>query len=244
MKCYCYETDSEFIFCVEDVEDVQLENAIQHAAWEKTDDKFVMSYQQHAFSNQSEKELIKENFARLGQAMFESLLVGFNWEEPLELLAQKFNESGIEWYIVGSICDTVRGIAVRPGDMDIVVHTRDFHKAKDICYSNFGDTIIAPFTDIPGMFARQPLRCFGRMFLAGALVEVAADENWNFESRQPGCEKSIWRDYGCIQPEYVKTAWRGNDLYLESLQHRFQIETARKRKDRIKAIKKHMKRTK
>ena len=243
MKCYCYETDSEFIFCVEDVENMQLEDTIKHKAWEKIDDKFVMSYQQYAFSNRNEKELIKDNFTRLGQAMFESSLVGFNWEEPLDLIAQKFAANGIEWYIIGSVCDTIRGINVKPSDIDIVVHTRDFHKAKDICYSSFADTIIAPFKDIQGMFALQPLRCFGRMFLDGALVEIAADENWNLESRQPECEKSIWRDYGCKQPEYVQIVWRGYDLYVESLQHRHQIETSRNRADRIKAINEYMNRT-
>ena len=35
MKCYCYEADSKLIFCVEDVENAQLEDVIQHMAWKK-----------------------------------------------------------------------------------------------------------------------------------------------------------------------------------------------------------------
>jgi len=225
------------------VENAQLEDTIKKMAWEKIDDKFIMSYQQRAFSSQSEKELIRDNFVRLGQTMFESPLVGFNWEKPLDLVAQKFATNGIEWYIVGSVCDTVRGVDIKPFDIDIVVHTKDFHKAKDICYSSFADTIIAPFVNIQGMFAQQPLRCFGRMFLSGVLVEIAADEIWNIETRQLECENPYWRNYGYKHAEYVKTAWRGYDLYLESLQHRYQIEVARNRTDRIKAIKEYMNRT-
>lgn len=222
MKCYCYETDSKFIFCVEDVESAQLEDVIQHMAWGKTDGKFLMSYPQHAFSNLRDKELINGNFTRLGQVMFESVLLGFDWEKPLELLAQKFKENGIEWYIVGSVSDTVRGVDVKPFDLDIVIHTRDYYKAKDICYFNFPDSVIAPFT---GNQKICPLRYFGRLFLAGALIDIAADEKWNLENRQP---------------KYEKVSWNGYDVYIESLQLRYQTEINRKREDRIKAINEYM----
>ena len=76
MKCYCSETDATFTFCVEDVENAQLEDVIQHMGWRKTDGKFPMSFPQSVFSNQREKELVSSNFSRLGQTMFESLLAG------------------------------------------------------------------------------------------------------------------------------------------------------------------------
>jgi hypothetical protein len=49
MKYFCYETDSAFIFCVEDVENAQLEDVIQHMAWRKTDGRFLLSYPQSVF---------------------------------------------------------------------------------------------------------------------------------------------------------------------------------------------------
>jgi len=253
MKCYCYETDSAFIFCAEDIENAQLEDIIQHMAWRKTDDKFLLSYPQSAFSDQREKELVSSNFSRLGQVMFESLLSGIDWKTPLEMLAQKFNENGIEWYIVGSAGDALRGVDVKPFDIDIVVHTRDYYKAKDICYLNFPDSVIAPFTgsedispskyfDNPLQYFINPLTYFGRLFLAGAMIEVAADEIWDLESRQPEHKKTMWRGYE--QSEYEKIMWRGCSIYLESIQHRYQIEIARNRGDRIKAFEEYMNRTK
>jgi hypothetical protein len=222
MKCCCYETEKDFTFCVHDVENTQLEDIIQHMAFIKNNNKFLMAYPQHEFSNQNEKELVNKNFLRLGQEMFESLLLGFDWEKPLELLTQKFNENKIEWYIIGSLCDAVRGVDVKPFDMDIVIHTKDYYKAKDICYSNFSDSIVFPFTDNQGRFA---MRFFGRMFLTGALVEIAAHEKWNIESRLL---------------QYEKTSWNGYEVYLVSLQQRYQIEIARNREDRIKAIKEYI----
>lgn len=246
MKCYCYETDSAFIFCVEDVENAQLEDVTQHMEWRKINDKFLLSYPQSAFSDQREKELVSSNFSRLGRVMFEKLLSGIDWQIPLEMLAQKFNETGIEWYIVGSAGDALRGVNVKPFDIDIVVHTRDYYKAKDICYLHFSDSVIAPFTgseDIsPSKYFENPLKYFGRMFLTGAMIEVTADEIWDLESRQPEHKKTVWCGYE--HSEYEKIVWRGYSIYLESLQHRYQIEIARNRQDRIKAFEEYMNRTK
>ena len=70
MKCYCNETDTTFTFCIENVENAQFENVIQHMGWKKVDGKFLMSFPQNVFSNHREKELVGNNFSRLGQAMF------------------------------------------------------------------------------------------------------------------------------------------------------------------------------
>jgi len=235
MKCYCNETDTMFIFCVEEVKNAPLEDVIQHMAWKKDGGKFLLSYPQNAFSNQSEKELISSNFSRCGQAVFESSLSGFGWKKPLELLARTFNENKIEWYIVGSIGDLLRGVDVKPSDMDIVINTRDFFMAKDICYQNFPDSVIAPFTDNQDT---APLRYFGRLFLAGAMVDIAADEEWNRENRQ-----QEFRWFKNPISGYEKTSWNGFKIYVESLQLRYQIEIARNREDRIKAFEKHLNRT-
>ena len=237
MKCHCYEINSEFIFCVEDVENTQLKNAIEHMAWQRIDGKFIRPYPLSAFSSEIEKERIGSNFTRLGQAMFESSVAGFDWEKPLDLVAQQFLANGIEWYIVGSICDAIRGIHIQPFDIDIIVHTSDFLKAKDVCNNAFEEAIIAPF-DTQGTLY---LQCFGRMFLAGAMVEVVADERWNPEYRQS--EKSVWRDNSYTQPEYVKSTWRGYDVFLETIQHRLQAEIKRNRTNRVKAIEGFINRT-
>jgi len=246
MKCYCYETDSAFIFCVEEVQNAQLEDVIQHMAWRKSDGKFLLSYPHSAFSDQREKELISGNFSLLGQAMFEASLSGFDWKKPLEMLAQKFNENGIEWYVVGSVGDALRGVDVQPGDMDIVVHTRDYYRAKHACYHNFPDSVIAPFNgsqdicpskyfDNPLQYFINPLQYFGRLFFAGAMIDVAADEIWNLESRQQG-----YYGFSNLISKYEKVSWNGYDLYVESLQLRRQIEIARNRADRIKAFEEYM----
>lgn len=224
MICSCYETDSEFIFSVEKVENAQLEKFVRYKGWNKTDDKLLMQYPQHMFANVSEKDLISSNFSRLGQALFESGLLGFDWEKPLELLAQKFKENGIEWYLIGSASDAVRGIDVKPSDIDIVIHTSDYPKVKNIFYSHFSDSIISPFSDNHGLF---PLQYVARTFLAGALFEIAADKKW---------------DMGNRHPIYEKISWHGYNFYVEALELRYRIELGRKREDRVKAIEAYLNR--
>lgn len=224
MKCYCYESNSDYIFCVEDVGDAQLERFVKYKGWEEKDGKLLMPYPQHMFSNSRDKDLINDNFFRLGQAVFESGLFGFDWGKALEKLAQKFEEGGIEWYLIGSASDAVRGVDVKPGDIDIVVHTKDYGKVRNIFYSYFSDSIISPFSDNKGLF---PLQYIARLFLDGALFEIAADEKWNLGNRQP---------------IYEKITWRGYNFYVEALQLRYEIETWRKREDRIKAIEAYMNR--
>lgn len=143
--------------------------------------------------------------------MFESSLSGFDWKKPLEMLAQKLNENGIEWYIVGSVGDAIRGIEVKPSDIDIVILTRDYYKAKDVCYLNFSDSVIAPFMgNQDPKYLVSPLKYFGRLFLAGAMIEVATNEIWDLESRHFAHKKAVWRGYE--HSEYEKIVWRGHSI--------------------------------
>jgi hypothetical protein len=43
MKCYCYETETEFVFCVEDA-DAKLEDNLKAAWFKKTDKGFIKIY--------------------------------------------------------------------------------------------------------------------------------------------------------------------------------------------------------
>lgn len=70
-----------------------------------------------------------------------------------------------------------------------------------------------------------PLQYISRMFLSGALFDIAADEQWNMETHNP---------------KYEEISWKGYDIYIDDLQLRYKIEVARKRKDRIKAIEEYM----
>jgi hypothetical protein len=204
MKCYCYETEDEFVLCVEDA-DEKSEEIIQHAWFKKTDNRFIKPYPKEV----EDKELISRNFACFGQAMFEG---ASDWKNALSLFAQKCNENQIEWYIIGSISEAVLGVSIKPHDIDIIVHTNDFYRVKNI----FPDALVEPFVDNTGTWI---VRYFGRLCLAGVMIDIAADDKMNLGNHQ-----------------YDKVSWNNYEIYIEPLQSRYQIELKRNREDRIKAI--------
>jgi len=224
MKCYCYETETEFVFCAEGANEKQ-EEGLKDAWWKKNGDRFLKIYPiidtVHSawYHNAEEKEAIKRNFARLGPSMFDG---DFDWKSILLLLAEKFAENGIEWYIIGSVSEAVRGVQIKPHDLDIIVNTKDFFKVKTL----FPENVVEPFVDNHGTWL---VRYFGRLCVDGAIIDIAADEKMNLESGQHRYEKAIWN---------------GIELWVEPLQDRYQVEIGRKRADRINAIEAFMEKNK
>lgn len=209
MKCYCYESEANFVFCVEDFEP-ELEANLKHAWFEKSEQKYCKKYSKNMEANGVtfwHKKIISENFKRLGPMMFRG---EFKWEEIIPLLADQFNDAGIEWYIIGSIGDALRGINVIPHD--IVVNTADFFKVRDL----FSDFVVEPFVDNLDTWV---VRYFGRLCIDGAMIDIAADEKKNLENGS-----------------YDLVGWNNYKIYVESFQSRYQTEIQRNRIDRIQAF--------
>ena len=218
MECYCCETETGFCLHVKDVEDARLEDAIRHAWFEKTANGFIKVYPMKDMDNgvtELDKEIVSENFARLGRSMFEGML-NCNWEEALLTFAKKCKDNDIEWNVFGSISEKIIGVDVKPHDIDIFVHTKDFFKVKDI----FRDYVVEPFVDNKGVWL---VRYFGRLCLDGVLFDIAAEDKLNR-----------------INHNYDKVVWNNYDIYVEPLQIRYSIELERKREDRLKAMELYM----
>ena len=219
MKCYCYETDDDFILCVENAE-IKHEDIILHAWFKKIENGYVKTYPMKNgvddkwYRKSEYKELIKRNFSRLGQSMFSGV---FDWENVLTFIAKKFYENRIEWYIFGSSSEKVIGVNITPNDVDIIVHTKDFYKVNEI----FIDNVVEPFVDNKGTWL---VRYFGRLCVGGAIIDVVADEKMNIENHH-----------------YDKIMWNGFEIFVEPFQTRYALETERNRPDRLNAMKEYMK---
>jgi hypothetical protein len=210
MKCYCYETENKLIFCVENASKEFKKNL--EAAWFKKDgEKFIKVYD--GGMTEADKKLLKNNFARLGKAMFDDAA---DWETVLSFFADRCAENEIEWYIIGSASEALLGVDIKPHDIDIAVHTKDFFKVKNL----FAEYVVEPFVDNKGAWS---VRYFGRLCIGRGYLDIAADEKLNAENRR-----------------YEKTLWNNRALLIEPLNIRYQTEIQRKRKDRIKAIEAYM----
>jgi len=208
MKCYCLETKDKFTFYVENAEKEFIEN-IEHAWFKLDNDKYIKEYP----NNFDDKEIIKNNFQRLGEEMFKA---EGNWKESLKLFAKKCSENNIEWYITGSVSEAAMGVEIIPHDIDIITHERDFYKVKEL----FLNYMVEPFVDNKGTWLVQ---YFGRLCINGIMFDIAADKKMNHENYN-----------------YKKIIWEGYSLNIEQIEIRYEIEKQRNRIDRIKKIEKYM----
>jgi len=208
MNCYCFENEEDFVFCVENA-DVECEKNIEDAWYKKVGNKYIKKYP----NTINDKERLIDNFSRLGESMFRS---NGDWENALGIFAEKCCEQNIEWYITGSVSESVIGVKLSPHDIDIVSHIKDFFRIKDIFY----DYLIEPFVDNQGTWV---VRYFGRLCIDGAMIDVVADDSRNEENHV-----------------YTSVQWNGYTVKVEPIQERYKIELQRDRKDRIKAIEEYL----
>lgn len=224
MRFHCYEAETEFVFCVEGAKGEVYDALQTDPYWtEAGDHRFIKVYSTDTdfddawYLDPTYKEAIAQNFARLGESWIRG---EFDWESVLLKLARMFLENEIRWYVTGSASEAVLGVNVRPNDLDIVVHTDDFFKVKDLTH----EYVIEPLGDNKGNWI---IRYFGKLCVDGASVDIAADEKMNPENDRT---------------QYEKVLWNGYEVHITPLHERYAVEIQRGRKDRIKAIEEYMNR--
>ena len=176
---------------------------IEAAFYQKQDGAFVKEFQGE-FQN---SERIMENFNKLMPKAFDE----GNWENALLEFARICKENGVVWYLTGSACDAVRGIDVIPHDLDVEIFSKDWDKAQEALLNY----IVEPFIETKG-WARD---YFGRIVVANTLVDVVADEKYDFPNYA-----------------YEPFEWKGYTLWLETFASRYHTEKQRERLERIEAF--------
>ena len=207
MNCYCIETYDKFIYCVENAENEYIEN-IEHAWFKKDGVKYIKEYS----NNIDNKDLIKNNFQKLGESMFRN---EGNWEKSLEIFAEKCFSKNIEWNVIGSVSEAIIGVKIIPHDIDIVVNENDFYETRDL----FLEYLIEPFVDTNGWL----IKYFGRICINGIMFDIVADNN-----------------YYKYYDEYNYTFWKKYKTKIEPIKKRYEIELQRNRVERIEKIKEYM----
>lgn len=176
---------------------------IEAAFYKKQDRVFIKEYQ----GDFPKTEQLIKNFNRLMPDAFDE----GEWENALLEFARICKESGIRWYLTGSACDAVRGIDVRPHDLDVEIFSKDWDKAQEV----LSDYIVEPFIETKG-WARD---YFGRIVVANTLVDVVADEKYDFPNYA-----------------YEPFEWKGYTLWLETFISRYNTEKQRGRLERLEAF--------
>ncbi|MBN2830288.1 MAG: hypothetical protein JXR56_08205 [Candidatus Cloacimonetes bacterium] len=143
------------------------------------------------------------------------------WEAALEEFCHEIKGSGIRWWLTGSCAACIRGIALNPHDVDIMIDARD----KELIEELFADSIIEPILDTNGWVTKD----FGVIF-KHARIDIASDPSPVLDDPKPV-------DCGPYALAHLETIeWRGHTIKVPPLHLQEYVNEKRGRTDRAKLI--------
>ncbi len=168
-------------------------------------------------------QMLKQNYLRYAEAMF--LQMGYfqhvPWQAALLRFIERIEGHDISWWLTGSCALCLRGIDVKPHDVDIMLDSSDLEKVRDI----FSEYTVEPIISSKGWVVRY----FGVLFLE-ARIDLAFDPEEFVDIPQPV-------DFGPYAMKNLeKVQWLGKTVRLPPLDLQLEVNKRRGRSDRVKAI--------
>ena len=147
------------------------------------------------------------------------------WEKALFDFADSLRNTGINWWLTGSCAVCLRGILLKPHDIDIMVNSSDVQKISDL----FSDFIFEPIRDTSGWVTKD----FGVLFTT-ARIDIASDPVASLDDPVPVDCGPYARDH------LEKVEWKGITIKVPPLQLSLNANRRRGRMDRVKAIEEYL----
>ena len=142
------------------------------------------------------------------------------WQATLAEVGQRLDGAGVDWWLTGSAALAVRGIAVTPGDLDLVVSEADSHRVGDLLL----DGLIEPVAP-----ADWFCRWWGRAVL-GARVEWVGGVG-------PAADQPETTDFGLVAAASLEVVrWRGQQIRVPPLALQRAVSVRRGLTDRVGLI--------
>lgn len=163
------------------------------------------------------------NFVRDADAMFAGLagLKPVCWSNAIHDVEGRLGGAGIEWWLTGSCAAAIRGAAIKPHDVDIMLEAPDRERVAGL----FADCILEPIRDTTGWVTSH----FGVAYL-GARVDLAF-------SPQPMLDRAGPSDSGPWARDHLEQAeWEGLTIRVPPLVVQAETNRRRGRIDRWQAI--------
>jgi hypothetical protein len=146
------------------------------------------------------------------------------WADALGDLLDRADQGRIPVAVIGSAALAVRGVEIRPGDIDVITTVEGAGALGD----SYRDVLVVPVADEPGF------GIWGRAFISGICVEWLGNPVRNQAGQWPLAAQS-WT----IANPFDEVSWQGRVLRLPPLELQRRIEVQRQRPDRVAAIDKH-----
>jgi len=146
------------------------------------------------------------------------------WAGALEDLLRRAGQARVPVAVVGSTALAVRGVNVRPGDIDVITTT----EGADALADAYQETLVMPVATVPG-FGR-----WSRAFTRGFRVEWLGNPARVHEGPWP-LAASAWS----IASPFEEIGWENRTLRVPPLEVQRRVEAHRGRPDRVAAIDKY-----
>jgi hypothetical protein len=143
------------------------------------------------------------------------------WAGPLDDLLRRAGQARVPLAVVGSVALAVRGVDVRPGDIDVITTI----EGADALADSYQETLVMPLDTWPG-FGR-----WSRAFTGGIRVEWLGNPPRAQEGPWP-LAGSAWS----ILSLFEEVSWENWILRVPPLDIQRQVEVHRQRPDRVAAI--------
>jgi hypothetical protein len=142
------------------------------------------------------------------------------WQEALAVVCQRLNDAEVDWWLVGSAALAVRGVAVTPGDLDLVVSGADARRVGDLLL----DGLVEPVAP-----ADWFCDWWGRAVL-GARVEWVG-------GLRPASDQPVVSDFGLVAAAHLEVVrWRSWEIRVPPLTLQRAASVRRGLGDRVRLI--------
>jgi hypothetical protein len=222
MKISFEEKENEVIFRIDDV-DVKYYQVLKDCYYQQAGKSYFKKFPKDS----KDLLIIQHNFSLYADKIFGQAghFLPVPWEKALSEFIERLNESEINWWLAGSCAACIRGIPIKPHDVDIMIDSKDVEKI----YSRFLDCIVEPIIDTRGWVTKG----FGVIFLH-ARIDIASDP-------QPAADIPTPSDFGPYAKQHLKTVtWKGVQIKVPPLYLYLNTNKQRGRFDRVNLIEKYL----
>lgn len=208
----------ETIYRISDF-DLKYEPVLQMCFYENDKGTYIKKYP----NNAKYLDLMKNRYQKYAKAMFDQLgyFSEVPWEKGLKSFCSTIEGSGIDWWLTGSVATCIRGIELKPHDIDIMVDSSQLDRFTEL----FKDYLIEPIIDSSGWVVKN----FGVMFM-DVRIDIAGDPFDILDKPYPvDCGP-----YAKNHLEIIK--WEGFEIKIPPLELQLYVNKKRNRNDRVVAI--------
>jgi hypothetical protein len=143
------------------------------------------------------------------------------WQGALRETARRLDGAGVQWWLTGSAALAVRGVAVVPRDLDLVVSA----EGVDAAATAFDDALIEPAVAVEGWFCKW----WGRAWI-GARVEWVGGVTEAADTPLP-------TDFGLVAAASLnRVHWNGLTILVPPLELQRAVSERRGLTERVRLI--------